>query len=103
MEEIRNIAADHRKKVEELNKNMMKKAVEPRVKSKSPIMTGRVNQKGSINNVETETSAKSPSPKNESKKISPTHKQAVIKKSTATTKNSIGSTDSGNINKNTSS
>lgn len=81
----------------------MRKTTEPRIKSKSPIMTARSNNKGSINNVQTETSAKSPSPKNESKKISPSHKPVTVKKSAALTKNSVGTVESGNINKNTSS
>ena len=104
MQLIKNIAIEHKRKVEELNKNAVRKSVEPRVKSKSPIITARPtnNHKTSLNNAETDQ-PKSPSPKNDSKKISPTHKPIVAKRPTLVTKTSLGSTDSGNIQKNTSS
>lgn len=69
MQEVKTIAVDHRKKVQELNKNASKKVLEPRVKSKSPVIinSARASQKiiaHNINNVESQPQTKSPSPKN---------------------------------------
>ena len=104
MQLVKNIAIEHKKKVEELNKSAVRKSVEPRIKSKSPIITARPtnHQKTSPNNAETDHH-KSSSPKNDSKKITPTHKPIVPKRPTLVTKTSVGSSDSGNIQKNTSS
>lgn len=101
MVEIKSIALDHRKKVDELNKNsIQKQAQQPRVKSKSPVLTTRSN-KGIINNAETDQT-KSISPKNSTKKSSPEQKPIIYKRNILT-KASIGSTESGNLNKNISS
>lgn len=59
MVEIKAIAVDQKKKVEELNKNSSRKVIqiepkaEVRVKSKSPASTARSNYRKSVNNVET--------------------------------------------------
>lgn len=52
MQEVKTIAVDHRKKVQELNKNASKKIIEPRVKSKSPVInSARASQKIIVHNI----------------------------------------------------
>jgi hypothetical protein len=77
---------------------------EPRVKNKSPVTinSARASQKIVLQNIEMKPSTKSPSPKNEPKKVSPSHKPVVLKRTTMVAKISTGSSDSGNIPKNNS-
>jgi len=77
---------------------------EPRVKNKSPVTinSARTSQKIVLQNIEMKPNTKSPSPKNEPKKVSPSQKPVLLKRTTMVVKISTGSSDSGNIPKNNS-
>ena len=77
MQEVKTIAIDYGKKVEQLNKNLIKKKTSPkqRVKSKSPVTinSARASKKFFLQNVKMKPKIKSPSPK----KVSPSQKPVL--------------------------